>query len=81
MIKLYLKQNKLVLFHLLGTITAFVWKNISFNNGGKQRVYVFMDPIRDGKNVSSVLTLTFICGFVTSWKAFMLDIMLGTGRQ
>lgn len=40
-----------------------------------------MDPIRDGKNVSSVLTLNFNCGFVTRWKAFMLDIMLGTGRQ
>ena len=57
MIKLDLKQNRLVLFHLLGRAKAFVWKYISFSHRTKQGVCIFMDLIRDGtKYISSVLT-------------------------
>ena len=40
-----------------------------------------MDLIKNGKYVSYVLTVIFICGFVTNWKVLRPVNVLGTGRQ
>lgn len=73
MIKLDLKQNKLVLFHLLGRVKVF-------NNGANQGVCIFMDPIRDGEKIFISINFVIIC-FVTSWKAILSDTLVATERQ
>lgn len=52
-----------------------------FKNGRKQGVCIFMDLIKNVKYVSYVLTVIFICGFVTNCKVLRPENVLSTGRQ
>ena len=40
-----------------------------------------MDSIRVGNMVSSILTLIFLCGIVTSWKTIMPATLLGKYQE